>query len=385
MAAATSPLPSTSAKGRAPLWKPRQARFALRVTLCVLLASIFAYVPSAVDVLHGKLDTTWIVITVFVVQEKTAVESMLKGAQRVVGTIVGGALGFALGIGLTGAEPNSWKMWVHLVLTAVCIFSLFYFVKDSPLAKDYDYAVTICGMSFGIVFFTLYDGGSRHVAAARACSIVLGVAIAAAVGGLVLPSSAEDELNDLMAFSCEELAEVSRLVGSYAAAAAADNGRTKPNPAARAAPAVAAAVAAATEADAAAVAPKSGGPLNGERAGPALATASPAPEVPFSTKFMPVDGDTINLPRKFATLAAAPTAAENIAAAAAAAPAAMNGVVGEEEAVAPTIDGRYPGYENSTAGYELAAAVCHHLARNDNRERYIPSALAGAAITTLPA
>lgn len=157
--------------------------------------AIQAAAATGLAVLAGTTVTTthqyWAALAAFLVLggTETLEETVLKGFERVIGTIAGAAIGFGV-TALTGAAPS-----VVLPLLAFCVFAAMYL---RPLS----YALMVFWITMMLALLYEFLGTlTAETLEVRAVETVIGAVIAFGAAGLLLPARTRQKVNnDAVAF-----------------------------------------------------------------------------------------------------------------------------------------------------------------------------------------
>jgi uncharacterized membrane protein YccC len=152
--------------------------------------AIQAALATGLALLLGMTVTTehqyWAALAAFLVLGGTTTveETVVKGAERVAGTVLGAIMGFAITI-ITGANPM-----VVLPLLAVCVFASLYMRPVS-----YSQTVFWTTMMLALLYETL-GTLTRETLVVRVMETIIGAVVALGVARLVLPLRTRKMLND---------------------------------------------------------------------------------------------------------------------------------------------------------------------------------------------
>ncbi|GAA3863057.1 hypothetical protein GCM10022381_03900 [Leifsonia kafniensis] len=173
-----------------------------RAVQAALSTGLALTVGSLVSTTHQY----WAAMPAYQVVGSTDGETFVKGAQRIVGTIVGAAIGFGVAIS-TEANPA-----VVLPLLAVCVFaSAYYRAVSSPVTTFWQ------TMLFALLYEFLGKLSTETVEL-RILETIIGAAIALLVARLVLPLRTRKKLN-------REITELLRIVDQMTASCLTQLGR----------------------------------------------------------------------------------------------------------------------------------------------------------------
>jgi len=181
---------------------PGRTRAALRILVASLVGTV---IVMATHLPHGH----WIIITIFTVSPEDAGASLVKGVQRLIGTVAGGAVGVLITIAFAN-EPRF--MFVSIGV-AVAVGMFLSRTTSAP------YASLLGTVTLLLVAFSHLDspGAELDTALWRTLMILLGVVLGTGAQILLWPSDPEDRLlDDLVG----RLATVERLVGQALASPA---------------------------------------------------------------------------------------------------------------------------------------------------------------------
>ncbi len=146
-------------------------------------AAVTTGVALAVGDLVSSTHQYWATLAAYQVLGGTDGETFVKGAQRILGTVAGAAVGFAIAI-WTGSEPA-----VVLPLLAVAVFASTFYRPVSP-------AVSVFWTT--MIFALMYEFLGRLTTLAveiRILETLVGAAIALVVARLVLPTRTREKLD----------------------------------------------------------------------------------------------------------------------------------------------------------------------------------------------
>ncbi|MGH7334935.1 MAG: FUSC family protein, partial [Candidatus Rokuibacteriota bacterium] len=174
---------------------PGRTRAALRVLVASLVGTV---IVMATHVPHGH----WIIITIFTVSPEDAGASLVKGIQRMIGTVAGGAVGVLITIAFAN-EP--WFMFVAIGV-AVAVGMFLSRTTNAP------YASLLGTVTLLLVAFSHLDspGAELDTALWRTLMILVGVLLGTGAQILLWPSDPEERLLDDLV---RRLATVERLLG----------------------------------------------------------------------------------------------------------------------------------------------------------------------------
>ncbi|MBV8756828.1 MAG: FUSC family protein [Deltaproteobacteria bacterium] len=164
---------------------------ALRVSLTGAAALVLGRVIS-------PLHPTWVVVTVLAVLQPHLGPTLVRAAERVVGTIIGATL--ALAAMLAFRSP--------LALT----LAMFPFSVLAVITRPRSYRLFVLFLTPVFVLVTAFGHADWHVAGARIVDVTIGGAFAL-VAALVAPSRERLRLPDALAAMLEEIARYARLAG----------------------------------------------------------------------------------------------------------------------------------------------------------------------------
>ncbi|KAG0471009.1 hypothetical protein HPP92_015555 [Vanilla planifolia] len=190
---------------------PRRVRHSLKVGLTLTVISVFYYVKALYSGLGQS--TMWAVLTVVVVTEYTAGATLYKGLNRVIATLLAGALGLGAHrlAALAGNDGKSVLLGVFVFLLAAMVtFSRFV----PEIKARYDYGATIFILTFSLVSVSGYRveeliGLAHH----RLSTVAIGVAACMATSIAIFPVWAGEELHNLVASNLDTLASFLEGVG----------------------------------------------------------------------------------------------------------------------------------------------------------------------------
>ncbi len=179
---------------------PGRTRAALRVLVASLVGTVIVMVTH---VPHGH----WIIITIFWVSPEDAGSSLIKGIQRLVGTVAGGAVGVLIVIAFAN-EP--WFMFAAIGV-AVAVGMFLSRTTSAP------YASLLGTVTLLLVAFSHLDSPGAEIDTAlwRTLMMLVGVMLGTGAQILLWPSDPEERLLDDLV---ERLATVERLLGPVLAA-----------------------------------------------------------------------------------------------------------------------------------------------------------------------
>ena len=160
---------------------PGRTRAALRVLIASLVGTVIVMATHAP---HGH----WIIITIFLVSPEDAGSSLIKGIQRLVGTVAGGAVGVLIVIAFAN-EP--WFMFAAIGV-AVAVGMFLSRTTSAP------YASLLGTVTLLLVVFSHLDSPGAEIDTAlwRTLMILLGVLLGTGAQILLWPSDPEERLLD---------------------------------------------------------------------------------------------------------------------------------------------------------------------------------------------
>ncbi len=180
--------PRTTGTWTAALWPSVEVRKALQATVATGLA-----VP--VGLLVSTQRWYWAAIGAFVVftRPATAAESVVRGAERLLGTTVGAAAGMAVGTAVTG------HLTAQLVLLAIGVFASLYLFAVS-------YAFAMAGITAVLaIIYDLMGQFSDQVLVLRVAETAIGVALGGLAAMVVFPMSSRRKIGETENDLFEEL------------------------------------------------------------------------------------------------------------------------------------------------------------------------------------
>jgi uncharacterized membrane protein YccC len=160
---------------------PGRTRAALRVLIASLVGTVMVMATHAP---HGH----WIIITIFLVSPEDAGSSLIKGIQRLVGTVAGGAVGVLIVIAFAN-EP--WFMFAAIGV-AVAVGMFLSRTSSAP------YASLLGTVTLLLVVFSHLDSPGAEIDTAlwRTLMMLLGVLLGTGAQILLWPSDPEERLLD---------------------------------------------------------------------------------------------------------------------------------------------------------------------------------------------
>ena len=190
-AAPAPPLLSWEALGDALSLRSPVFRHALRVSITGAAALVAG---RAISPLHP----TWVVVTVLVVLQPYLGPTLVRAAERVVGTIIGAALAIGAMIAFRSPLALSIAMFPLSVLAVV--------------TRPRSYRLFVLFLTPVFVLFTAFGHADWHVVAARIVDVAIGGAIAL-IAALLAPSRERQRLPDTLADMLEAVSSYARLAG----------------------------------------------------------------------------------------------------------------------------------------------------------------------------
>lgn len=164
--------------------------------------AIQAAVATGLALVAGAAVTTthqyWAALAAFVVLAGTETlgETVMKGAQRIAGTIIGAGVGFGVAI-VTGADP-----FVVLPLLVICVFAEMYL-------RPVSYSLMVFWVTMMIALLYEFLGALKPEALEiRILETIIGAVIALAVAAFLLPTRTRQKLNGDAAMFLRTLDEV---------------------------------------------------------------------------------------------------------------------------------------------------------------------------------
>ncbi|MBC2933073.1 FUSC family protein [Nocardioides sp. zg-1228] len=172
-------------------------------------AAVATGLALAVGELVSSSHQYWAVLAAYQVLGGTDGETLVKGAQRLAGTVGGAAIGFAIALE-SGSDPA-----VVLPVLAVAVFASAYYRQVSP---------ALTALWTTMIFAMLYEYLGRLTSLAleeRVLETVFGALVALAVAALVLPRHTRTHYHANLAALVEDVdvivtASLSRLAGDHA-------------------------------------------------------------------------------------------------------------------------------------------------------------------------
>jgi hypothetical protein len=192
-------------KARSILTLSDSQKMGVRVGVAAVVSALFEYIPFLQE--HMKIQSTWIIITATIVQEKTAVESLTKSWNRLLGTIIGSGMAFLFGLPTMGQQDEPWALMVHAALLFLVIFFWFGCFKTTNIMADHGYAITVGSLSFAMSYMAMLND-LPWVALSRSLSIALGILIGAWSCIFIFPVTVEAELKSLTEGAISALSDV---------------------------------------------------------------------------------------------------------------------------------------------------------------------------------
>ncbi|KAF3439466.1 hypothetical protein FNV43_RR17744 [Rhamnella rubrinervis] len=182
---------------------PRTIIHSLKVAVALTLVSLFYYYQPLYD--NFGVNAIWAVLTVVVVFEFSVGATLGKGFNRMLATLLAGALAigghhFATLFGERG-EPILISTFVFIAAAITT------FVRFFPLMKArYDYGLIIFILTFSLVSVSAYrDDGVVDIARSRLSTIIIGSCIAIFVCIFIFPVWIGEDLHNLVAANMEKL------------------------------------------------------------------------------------------------------------------------------------------------------------------------------------
>jgi uncharacterized membrane protein YccC len=173
-------------------WRPRRGGTAGRLRPTTI-QGIQATLASGLALLAGQALSLgrpyWVVITAFVVfmGSGTLGDTLSRGFQRTVGTLLGAVVGFFL------ASVVSGDLYLEVFLIVVSVFLAFYLFPISQTLMMF-WVTIVLAVAFGLIG-QLGSG----ILAVRVFDTLLGSAIGLAVSALILPTSTSDKIRECTA------------------------------------------------------------------------------------------------------------------------------------------------------------------------------------------
>ncbi|XP_022960622.1 aluminum-activated malate transporter 2-like [Cucurbita moschata] len=182
----------------------RRVVHALKVGLAITLVSLFYYFKPLYD--GFGTSTMWAVVTVIVVFEFSVGGTLGRGLNRVMATLLAGALGFGAhylaSLGGDTGRPIMLGLFVF-VLAAISTFIRFF----PKMKARYDYGLLIFILTFCMVSLSGYrDDEIAKLAYSRMLTILIGCCFTVFVCVFVCPVWAGTDLHHLVANNIESLA-----------------------------------------------------------------------------------------------------------------------------------------------------------------------------------
>lgn len=184
---------------------PRKVIHALKVGLALTFISCFYYFQPVYEGFGGS--AIWAVMTVVVMFEFTVGETLGKGLNRMLATLVAGMLGLGAHhlATLSGdsGEPVLLSIFVFLIAMT------FTFMRFIPRLKArYDYGLSIFILTFSLVAVSAYrEAAPLTIAHQRLSTIVIGCSTALFVCVFVSPVWIGEDLKNLIADNTEKLGD----------------------------------------------------------------------------------------------------------------------------------------------------------------------------------
>ncbi|KAL9673333.1 hypothetical protein QQ045_029589 [Rhodiola kirilowii] len=183
----------------------RKVTHSLKVGLALTFISSFYYFQPVYEGFGGS--AIWAVMTVVVMFEFTVGETLGKGLNRMLATLVAGMLGLGAHrlATLSGDDVEPVLLSIFVFLIAVT----FTFMRFFPRLKArYDYGLSIFILTFSLVTVSAYrDAAPLTIAHQRLSTIVIGCSTAVFVCVFVSPVWIGEDLKNLIADNVEKLGD----------------------------------------------------------------------------------------------------------------------------------------------------------------------------------
>ncbi|XP_017982403.1 PREDICTED: aluminum-activated malate transporter 2-like [Theobroma cacao] len=183
---------------------PRKVIHALKVGLAVTLVSLFYYFEPLYD--GFGVNAMWALLTTVIVFEFSVGATMGKGLNRMMATLVAGALGLlanwvATLCGKTG-EPILLATFVYIIAATIT------FIRFFPEAKArYDFGLLVFILTFCLVSISGYrEDEVLGIALKRISTIIIGSCTAMIVCVCIRPVWVGEDLHNLIASNLEKTA-----------------------------------------------------------------------------------------------------------------------------------------------------------------------------------
>uniref|UniRef100_A0A7N0RFZ8 Aluminum-activated malate transporter n=1 Tax=Kalanchoe fedtschenkoi TaxID=63787 RepID=A0A7N0RFZ8_KALFE len=182
---------------------PRKVIHSLKVGLALTLISSFYYFQPLYEGFGGS--AIWAVMTVVVMFEYTVGETLGKGLNRMLATLVAGMLG--LGAHRLATLPGDSGQPIMLSMFVFLIAVTFTFMRFFPKLKArYDYGLSIFILTFSLVTVSAYrEAAPLTIAHQRLSTIVIGCSTAVFVCIFVSPVWIGEDFKNLIADNIQKL------------------------------------------------------------------------------------------------------------------------------------------------------------------------------------
>ncbi|KAG7023745.1 Aluminum-activated malate transporter 2, partial [Cucurbita argyrosperma subsp. argyrosperma] len=183
---------------------PRRIIHSIKVASAITLASFFYYFKPLYDSFGAS--AIWAIITVIVVFEFSVGATIGKGLNRMIATILGGALGFGTHYLANLCGDKGLPLILGALVFVVAAIATFMRFFPSMKAR-YDYGLLIFILTFSMVAVSSYrDDEVLKLASDRFLTIVIGSFIAVSICIFVCPIWIGNDLHDQLVNNVENLA-----------------------------------------------------------------------------------------------------------------------------------------------------------------------------------
>jgi len=178
-------------------------RDALSLRSPITIHALRVALTAALGIVVGRLATpahpTWVVVTIIAVLQPQLGRTLVRAAERVVGTIIGAVI----------AVIALRTLHSPLVLT----LAMFPLTVAAVVTRPRSYRLFVLFLTPVFVIVTVFGRADWHVAGARIADVAIGGALAL-LAALVVPSRERMRLPDALAAALDSVARYARLAGS---------------------------------------------------------------------------------------------------------------------------------------------------------------------------
>ncbi|XP_020255233.1 aluminum-activated malate transporter 12-like [Asparagus officinalis] len=182
----------------------RKLFHAAKVGLALVLVSLL----YMLEVVHDRLgdNAMWAVMTVVVIFESTAGATISKGINRVLGTMLGGGLGFSVAFLAQGISGAGKAVVIGISVFVFC--STATYIRMIPsIKKKHDYGAMIFILTYSLVAVSgVRSNQIIKIASDRLSSIFIGFAVCIFISLFIFPIWCGDELHNSLASKFDNLA-----------------------------------------------------------------------------------------------------------------------------------------------------------------------------------